>query len=108
MAPTRWASAHHLRTVATRRVPSSPISPPCASPAHRRCAIQPSARCGWAHNRSVIARYTRPEMAEIWSEDARFEAMRQVEVAACEEMDGPTPDELEAIRAATFTVEAIA
>jgi len=56
----------------------------------------------------VIARYTRPEMAEIWSEDAHFEAMREVEVAACEEMDGPTEEELQAIRAATFTVEAIA
>ncbi len=33
--------------------------------------------------------------------------MRTVEVAACEEMDGPTPAELEAIRAATFTVQAI-
>jgi adenylosuccinate lyase len=43
----------------------------------------------------------------VWSDHARFEAMRQVEVAACEEMDGPSPDELEAIRAATFTVEAI-
>jgi adenylosuccinate lyase len=47
-------------------------------------------------------------MAEIWSEHAHFEAMRQVEVAACEEMDGPTEEELGAIRAATFTVEAIA
>jgi adenylosuccinate lyase len=55
----------------------------------------------------MIERYTRPLMAEIWSDDARFEAMRQVEVAACEEMDGPTPEELEAIRHATFTVEAI-
>src|SRR5256886_9596744 len=34
--------------------------------------------------------------------------MRQVEVAACEEMAGPTEEELAAIRAATFTVEAIA
>ena len=33
--------------------------------------------------------------------------MRRVEVAACEEMEGPTPEELDAIRAATFTVEAI-
>ncbi len=33
--------------------------------------------------------------------------MRRVEVAACEEMDGPTPQELDAIRAATFTVAAI-
>jgi adenylosuccinate lyase len=55
----------------------------------------------------MIERYTRPKMAELWSDHARFEAMRQVEVAACEEMDGPTPEELEAIRKATFTVEAI-
>jgi adenylosuccinate lyase len=55
----------------------------------------------------VIARYTRPELAAIWSDQARFEAMREVEVAACEEMDGPTAAELEAIRAATFTVAAI-
>ena len=33
--------------------------------------------------------------------------MRRVEVAACEEMEGPTAEELDAIRAATFTVEAI-
>jgi adenylosuccinate lyase len=56
----------------------------------------------------VIARYTRPELGELWSDHAHFEAMRQVEVAACEEMDGPTEEELEAIRAATFTVEEIA
>src|SRR4051812_19729406 len=36
-----------------------------------------------------------------------MEAWRQVEVAACEEMDGPSPEDLEAIRAATFTVEAV-
>jgi adenylosuccinate lyase len=46
-------------------------------------------------------------LAEIWSDYARFEAMRQVEVAACEELDGPTASELDAIRAATFTVDAI-
>ncbi len=55
----------------------------------------------------MIARYTRPELASIWSDRARFDALREVEVAACEEMDGPTPAELDAIRAATFTVEAI-
>jgi adenylosuccinate lyase len=55
----------------------------------------------------VIARYTRPELAEVWSDHARFEAMRQVEVAACEEMQGPGADELAAIRAATFTVAEI-
>jgi adenylosuccinate lyase len=55
----------------------------------------------------VIARYTRRELADAWSDHGRFEAMRQVEVAACEEMDDPTPAELEAIRGATFTVDAI-
>src|SRR5438067_483235 len=34
--------------------------------------------------------------------------MREVEVAASEELEGPTADELEAIRGATFTVEEIA
>jgi adenylosuccinate lyase len=56
----------------------------------------------------MIARYTRPELAEVWSDHARFEAMREVEVAAAEELSGPTASELDAIRAATFTVEAIA
>jgi adenylosuccinate lyase len=55
----------------------------------------------------MIPRYTRPELAEVWSEDARFEAMREVEVAAAEELPGPTPAELDAIRAATFTVDEI-
>jgi adenylosuccinate lyase len=55
----------------------------------------------------VIARYTRPEMGAIWTDAARMEAWRRVEVAACEEMEGPTSAELEAIRSATFTVEAV-
>src|SRR4051794_9997210 len=45
-------------------------------------------------------------MGAVWTDAARMEFWRQVEVAACEEMDGPTPEELDAIRAATFTVEA--
>jgi adenylosuccinate lyase len=56
----------------------------------------------------MILRYTRPQLAKIWSDRARFEAMRQVEVAAAEELEGPTEAELDAIRAATFTVEEIA
>jgi adenylosuccinate lyase len=56
----------------------------------------------------MIDRYTRRELAEVWSDHAHFEAMREVEVAAAEELSGPTPAELEEIRAATFTVEAIA
>jgi adenylosuccinate lyase len=55
----------------------------------------------------MITRYTRPELAAIWSDHARFEAMRHVEVVACEEMEGPSESELESIRAATFTVQAI-
>jgi adenylosuccinate lyase len=60
----------------------------------------------------MIERYTRRELGEVWSDHARFEAIRRVEVAACQEMpaelgDGPTPAELDAIRAATFTVEAV-
>jgi adenylosuccinate lyase len=55
----------------------------------------------------VIDRYTRPELGRVWTDEARMEAWRQVEVAACEETDGPTPEELEAIRGATFTVEAV-
>src|SRR5918911_3441068 len=46
-------------------------------------------------------------MGAVWSDQARMEAWRRVEVAACEAMDGPSAEELDAIRAATFTVEAV-
>ncbi|MEA2404873.1 MAG: adenylosuccinate lyase, partial [Thermoleophilaceae bacterium] len=55
----------------------------------------------------MISRYTRPEIGAVWTDEARMEAWRQVEVAACEEMEGPTEADLEAIRGATFTVEAV-
>jgi adenylosuccinate lyase len=55
----------------------------------------------------MIARYTRPAMGALWTDEARMESWRRVEVAACEAMDGPSEEELEAIRAATFTVEAV-
>ena len=55
----------------------------------------------------MIDRYTRPEIGALWTDEARMEAWRKVEVAACEEMDGPSKDDLEAIREATFTVEAV-
>jgi adenylosuccinate lyase len=62
----------------------------------------------------VIARYVRPELGALWSDDARMETWRRVEVAACEELpallgegEGPTPAELDTIRAATFTVEEV-
>ncbi|MDQ6810830.1 MAG: adenylosuccinate lyase [Actinomycetota bacterium] len=59
----------------------------------------------------MIPRYTRPELGRLWSDEARMEAWRRVEVAACEELpellgagNGPTAGELEAIGAAKFTV----
>jgi adenylosuccinate lyase len=55
----------------------------------------------------VITRYTRPELGDLWTDHAKLEAWRRVEVAACEEMDGPTAEDLERIRAATFTVDAV-
>jgi adenylosuccinate lyase len=58
----------------------------------------------------MIPRYTRPELGELWTDAARMESWRRVEVAASEELPrllagaGPSEAELEAIRAATFTV----
>jgi adenylosuccinate lyase len=62
----------------------------------------------------MIARYTRPELGRLWTDEARMETWRRVEIAACEELpgllgegNGPTPAELEAIRKATFTVQEV-
>jgi adenylosuccinate lyase len=61
----------------------------------------------------MISRYTRPELGALWTDGARMETWRQVEVAACEELPtllgdgGPTETELQAIRGATFTVAAV-
>ena len=62
----------------------------------------------------MIERYTRPELGSIWTDGARMEAWRQVEVAACEELplllgegEGPTEAELQEIRAARFTVQEV-
>jgi adenylosuccinate lyase len=55
----------------------------------------------------VIERYTRPELGAIWTDEARMRAWRDVEVAAAEALEGPTEADLEGIRAATFTVEAV-
>jgi adenylosuccinate lyase len=58
----------------------------------------------------VIARYTRPELGALWTDEARMDAWRRVELAACEELprllgaDGPGEAELSAIRGASFTV----
>ncbi|MCW2999568.1 MAG: purB [Solirubrobacterales bacterium] len=55
----------------------------------------------------MITRYTRPELGDLWTDHAKLEAWRRVEVAACEEMEGPSAEDLERIRAATFTVDAV-
>jgi adenylosuccinate lyase len=61
----------------------------------------------------VIPRYTRSELGRLWTDEARMDTWRQVEVAACEELpgllgeQGPTAAELDAVRHAGFTVEAV-
>jgi len=61
----------------------------------------------------VIPRYTRPALGELWTDEARMQTWRRVEVAACEELpallgaDGPTEAELAAIRGASFSVQAV-
>jgi adenylosuccinate lyase len=62
----------------------------------------------------VIARYTRDELGRLWTDEARMESWRRVEVAACEELpellgpgEGPSSSDLEAIRGATFSVEQV-
>src|SRR3954468_6447731 len=47
-------------------------------------------------------------MGAVWTDAARMEFWRQVEVAAAEEMEGPTAEDLDGIRNATFTVDAVA
>jgi adenylosuccinate lyase len=62
----------------------------------------------------LIERYSRPELAALWTDEARMKAWRLVEVAACEELpsllgeEGPNAAELRAIGAATFTVADVA
>ncbi len=61
----------------------------------------------------MIARYTRPELGGLWTDEGRMDAWRQVELAACEELpgllgdDGPSEAELQAIRESRFTVQAV-
>jgi adenylosuccinate lyase len=61
----------------------------------------------------VIARYTRSELGRLWTDEARMDSWRQVEIAACEELpgllgeQGPTAAELQAVRDASFTVAAV-
>jgi adenylosuccinate lyase len=59
----------------------------------------------------VIPRYTLPEMAEVWSEEARIRRWLRIEVLACEAWAqlGRIPEgDLEAIRGATASPERVA
>ena len=61
-----------------------------------------------AHPQRVIERYTRPEIGAVWTDEARDDAWREVEVAAAEALDGPTAEPTSRrSAAATFTVEAV-
>jgi adenylosuccinate lyase len=58
----------------------------------------------------LINRYTRPEMARIWSELSKLEAWLEVELAVCEVLAerGVIPAaDMEALRGASFDVEAV-
>src|SRR3954453_17477193 len=68
---------------------------------------KPPRRLPGRYVRFVIPRYTRPELGRIWTDEARMEAWRRGEVAACEAMEGPSPTDLDAIRGAPFSVEAV-
>jgi adenylosuccinate lyase len=62
----------------------------------------------------VIARYTRAELGSLWTDEARMDTWREVELAACEALPallgsgGPSAAELDAIRGATYTVGEVA
>ncbi|HEX5225156.1 MAG TPA: adenylosuccinate lyase [Solirubrobacteraceae bacterium] len=61
----------------------------------------------------MIDRYTRPELGSLWTDEARMDTWREVEIAAAMELPGllgeagPTAGELEAIAGASFTVGAV-
>ena len=60
----------------------------------------------------MIPRYTRPEMAALWSDEEKYRAWLRVELAATETLAARglvPPDDLETIRAkASFDVSRIA
>src|SRR4051812_31797166 len=106
-APVRRATSDPSPLRVARSVPVLTVRSaiPVSSPARWR-AKRPR-RLSGRYVRLVIARYTRPELGRIWTDEARMDAWRRVEVAACEAMEGPSGADLDAIRAATFTVEAV-
>src|SRR5918999_1299545 len=95
------------RMATSGRASASAIRISSASPALSSTSRTAGFGAGVIRWPAMIARYTRPELGSIWTDEARMTAWRDVEVAAAEELDGPTPDELGAIRAATFTVQKV-
>ncbi len=58
----------------------------------------------------MIARYTRSEMAQIWSEQRKLETWLEVELAVCEvlaERGVIPPADMQALRGASFKVDAV-
>jgi len=58
----------------------------------------------------MIQRYSRKQMSVLWSEEAKFEAWLKVELAVCDvyaKQGKITPEELQALHKATFSVERI-
>ena len=59
----------------------------------------------------MIPRYSRPEMAAVWSDQAKYDAWLQVEIAVCEAWgeQGVIPkDDVEKIRGASYDIDRIA
>ena len=59
----------------------------------------------------MIERYTSKEMGAIWSDQAKMDAWKDVEIAACEgwtEQGMIPPDDMAKIRQGTFTLERVA
>src|SRR6266446_9017415 len=66
---------------------SRPSSTPCwtkSGSASSPWAPSTRATCLRSSSPDVIARYSRPEMARLWSQDAKYEAWLKVELAVCE------------------------
>ncbi len=51
----------------------------------RRQDPEPAKIC-FGHSNNMISRYTRPEMAQIWTDESKFQTMLQIEILACESL----------------------
>src|SRR5277367_3489402 len=60
------------------------ILPPFSGVRHRLRTLQNLASAEWPKELDLIARYTRPEMGRVWSDENRFQKWLEVELAASE------------------------